>query len=81
MVYVVTTDWYTEEEGYKIEVACVTHDERVAYEAFERETVNCSRAFSEYPEWAIIDDEPDLYCLAGTKPEYCRVKMHMEVMQ
>lgn len=81
MVYVVTTDWYTEEEGNKIEVVCVTHDERVAYETFEQEAVKCSRAFSEYPEWAIIDDEPDLYLLRGSNSEYCRVKVHMEVMQ
>lgn len=76
MMYVVTVDWYTEEEGYQFEVVCVCNGSNVelAHEYFEREVKKCKEV-DEWSDWTVDDDTPWLYFAHGTCPEYCRVTL------
>ena len=71
-LYVVTVDYYTEDEGFEHEIMKITDSKKVALTEFN---ILRDKLIEQDKElgWTIMDNRDTVYFSHGEMPEYCRL--------
>ena len=73
-LYIVTVDWYSDEDGHNLEIIEVTDDKEKAQRHFKN-YVNTHREVDLRDGYTITDDGDSYYYAHGTIPYYHRVTL------
>ena len=71
-LYVVTVDYYTEDEGFKHEIVKITDNKKVAITEFNTLRDILKKQDKELG-WTVMDNHDTIYFSHGKMPEYCRL--------
>lgn len=74
--YVVTVDFYNNDDGHGLQVLCVTEDLKIAKSVL-KDYVDDHREFDEEDGYSVLDDTEGTYYAYGTMPNYHRVQINV----